>query len=397
MRFNPPSKVEGKRNRVITKNLRTPKSRPLIGILLGLLNVVGVVIAAVALWIAVDANRLTRLALDAAGKQTELSIVATDLTKQALDETQQQTKLTRDAVEATREQVHLARLGIQQAQIVSSWQILTTKAPGNSGKREAMEALVLAGQNLSGIDVSCLAMGSGWDTSEGVCEKPTFLEALNRIRSGNEAELLGGSNLFAGSRIDLSGSDLSGANLTDANLAYSRLDGATFYRAILFDADLSGVSSWAADFSYSRLGGANFSGAKAGGVDFSRAYLGGAEFSRAELRLANFQSANLQDSNLSGASLFLTDFSNAIMDGANISGTKFCVTDSGDVFVDCAMKLIQEQISSAWAWGDDLPVFFAKTRGGEIKKLDFQPPPKCPPSLRANYERAQKTGKPEGC
>jgi hypothetical protein len=48
----------------------------------------------------------------------------------------------------------LQKEAIEKQEIIGAWQLLTTKASGNSGKKEAIEFLASKGAHLSGIDLS---------------------------------------------------------------------------------------------------------------------------------------------------------------------------------------------------------------------------------------------------
>ena len=125
--------------------------------------------------------------------------------------------------------------------LARNWQILTTPAPGNSGKVEALEYLASQGQSLRGIDISCKAMGGIEVDESGVkrCKREPYLRGLNL----SEEKL--------GFKVELQGADLSGALLSGANLS----------GADLWEADLSGARLWEADLSGANLNGASFSNA----------------------------------------------------------------------------------------------------------------------------------------
>ncbi|MGK0271320.1 MAG: hypothetical protein ACI88H_001978 [Cocleimonas sp.] len=142
-----------------------------------------------------------------------------------------------------------------------AWQLITTKAPGNSGKRQALEYLN---------------------------EYILFFK--------KRSPLIG---------VDLSGVFLQGVNLSDANLYKANLSGANLYKANLSGANLYEV---------------NLSGADLNEVNLSDAKLYKADLSGAELSSADLSGANLHEVNLSGADLHKADLSGADLSGADLSG-----------------------------------------------------------------------------
>lgn len=61
--------------------------------------------------------------------------------------------------------------------IERAWTRLLTRAGGNIGKGEALNTLIAEGQNLSGLDLSCEAIG-GWDDSAKKCNKPPIFTRI---------------------------------------------------------------------------------------------------------------------------------------------------------------------------------------------------------------------------
>ena len=135
---------------------------------------------------------------------------------------------------------------------VHAWQLLTTPAPGNSGKREALEYLngqpwywpVRQRSSLTGVDLSEARHGGGVHL------------ARTKLRSAN----LKGSN-FDGA--DLSGSDLAGSDFFGASFRNASLNGANLRGADLRKADLRG-----ADLSQSNLTDALLHSANIGNTVF---------------------------------------------------------------------------------------------------------------------------------
>lgn len=138
----------------------------------------------------------------------------------------------------SRQEEQLARLHDRE---VDAWQLLTTHASGNSGKRWALEYLISIGQELEKIDLS----GS------------TYLQS---------AKLAGG--YFAGANFsgnDLGGADFKGAKLSGARFNHSNLNLTEFNAK---GTDLLGATFWNA-----KLLGTKFAGADLLGADFSGALM----------------------------------------------------------------------------------------------------------------------------
>ena len=74
-------------------------------------------------------------------------------------------------------QINEAKKQAQDSAVINAWQILTTPAPGNSGKKEALETLVKAGKNLDGIDLSSKRNGE-WVYLEGLNVAGVYLLTL---------------------------------------------------------------------------------------------------------------------------------------------------------------------------------------------------------------------------
>ena len=136
----------------------------------------------------------------------------------------------------------------------TNWMLLTTPAPGNSGKVEAMQYLASKRQPLDGIDLSCEAMGGVGPNERGeeVCVRPTYLGSLNLSKATH------------GWKVSLTGANLSGANLRLANLSgaslkFANLSGANLLSANLSDANLEHANLSGADLALADLSGANLS------------------------------------------------------------------------------------------------------------------------------------------
>ena len=237
--------------------------------------------------------------------------------------------------------------------VVSAWTLVTTSAPGNSGKREALEylnredglcfewlwggcALVLKSRTmLVGIDLSDSRSGGG----------SVYLQEVNLSGANLSEANLSGANLL---RANLTGANLSEANLSGANLLRANLLKTNLLKADLSGADLSGADLTGANLLKANLFGANLSGADLFGANLSRADLTGANLTRANLLGANlsgahFLGANLLKADLTGANLSQANFFEANLSEANLSGANL----SG------AHQLSQVQLNAACAAPND--------------------------------------------
>ena len=57
------------------------------------------------------------------------------------------------ALQETVKSNELAREAIDDSHIAQSWQIITARAPGSSGKKQALERLYASGESLQGVDL----------------------------------------------------------------------------------------------------------------------------------------------------------------------------------------------------------------------------------------------------
>lgn len=200
----------------------------------------------------------------------------------------------------------------QAATKFRAWQTLSSTAPGNIGKAEAMEYLVSVDEVLDRTDA-----------------RKAYLAG---------AQIAGVSLSHA----DLSESDLTNADLREAIMIESRLDGVVMPGAQFDFAVLDELSARRAN-----LIGASMVGVSASGADFFGASLDAADLTTADLSFANLSGATLTGATLTGAALRM----------ANISGVDF----SG------ASGLIQEQIMSACIVDGDAPV---NMPAGEVNFTD---------------------------
>ena len=247
--------------------------------------------------------------------------------------------------------------------VVRAWTLVTTPAPGNSGKKEALEylnsedglcfgwlwgwcAVVLKSRTaLVGIDLSHSRLG--------LSDSPVAASAFDFVGRGvylqqanlPEADLshanLSGANLFA--------ANLSGATFLRADLQHTFLPMADFSEADLTGANLSGVFSVELNLFRANLFGADLSKATLVAAVLSEARLGGANLARVDLRGADLCEADLSRADLSGADLygaflFEADLSEANLAGANLSDANVSGADLSNV-----PHLAQEQLDVACA------------------------------------------------
>lgn len=179
----------------------------------------------------------------------------------------------------------------QEERITRAWQLLTTKAPGNSGKIEALQylnrqifpnwllwfPLTKEQVSLQGIDLMPPILAEKWkqtpkEKRESVdnCTQLTYLQKVK----------------------------LPDAILVNATLVCSDLRAADLRGAYLREADLQGASLWEADLQ---------------GADLQEVNLRGADLREADLR-----GANLWETDLQGASLWKADLRGAVLQDADL-------------------------------------------------------------------------------
>lgn len=195
------------------------------------------------------------------------------------------------AVEAT----EIARVGLTDQQTVGSWQILSNRSSGASGKQYALERLLELQSKVVGLKLDCEYVGGQWGiysrTGQKWCNDGLDMRDLRAVGAGAQQLELG--------LIDAAGGDFTGALFQNVRIGGSDLSYADFENATFVDSQFVGV-----DFS---------------GGDFI-----GAEFHRANATRLNFTNAFLQ-----GTVLNFTDPIQALGVGdqsrtINISGARFC-------------------------------------------------------------------------
>ena len=208
---------------------------------------------------------------------------------------------------------------------VHVWQLVTTKAPGNSGKIAALEYL----NKEDGLFCYEWLRGrlNWWhgDNNKGsgcikLLKSRTSLVGIDLSRSNYAASgkasgvFLQGINLR---RAILTGANLRDANLRDANLRDANLTGTNLIEAKLADAVLSG-----ARLTEAKLVGADLSGAKLIDVIMHKAELNHAILYKADMSDANLIEAKLVGADLTGAKLVDADLSGANLSNSDLSGAK---------------------------------------------------------------------------
>ena len=226
---------------------------------------------------------------------------------------------------------------------VRAWQLVTTSAPGNSGKRAALEYLnkedgILCFEWLRGklqwfhgeedMDVGCLIL----------MKRREKLVGLDLTSSSINAGAVspGSSGVFL-EDIDLRGAILTGANLNGADLRRSNFTEAHMLATQLDDTRLG----------RSQLNKAYMFRASLKAAHLDNADLTGAVLNSADLTKAALYNAKLVDSLLMGASLIDTilysaDFTNADLNGANLKGARL---DGANL--SASINLSQSQLDQA--------------------------------------------------
>lgn len=237
----------------------------------------------------------------------------------------------------------------EEERTVRAWQLVTTKATGNSGKREALEYL-----NRQGTILGWPAKDDHWAYDWLPLKKRTELVGINL-----GVEKTGDPGTFL-NKADLPGAALSNANLVEAlansaNLQGADLQNATLNRAELRRADLARADLAEADLVGTLLYGANLREANLSGGNLSDAGLRGADLTNANLRYSTLVHAKLQKAVLVGADLSFASLAGALLAGADLTDAKLDdVNLSGanfvfGPFVNPAKGLKQSQVASAWA------------------------------------------------
>ena len=150
----------------------------------------------------------------------------------------------------------VAQFGIEhdervKERVVRAWTLVNAAAPGNSGKREALEYL-------NRVD--------GWLCFEWLWEECAIVRKPRTMLVGIDLSTsrLGGDGVF------LIGVNLSRAVLSSANLSEAALINANLSGALLINANLSGATLINANLSGANLSSANLSGAMLSSAELFR-------------------------------------------------------------------------------------------------------------------------------
>ena len=192
-----------------------------------ILEFVGLITAIAALgvgvWALIETRKSNKLAREAMEEARKLS-------RESINKASEANKLSRESINKASEANKLAREAIDDSRIAQSWQIVTTRAPGSSGKKQALERLYASGESLQGVDLSCQTMG-GWDDEKQGCTHRTNLQGLDlaKTEGGTRANLKLVNFSYADMwDANLTGADMVGADLLGAKMSGANLSGAVF-------------------------------------------------------------------------------------------------------------------------------------------------------------------------
>ena len=287
---------------------------------------------------------------------------------------------------------------------VRAWTLVTTAAPGNSGKKEALEylnsedglcfgwlwgwcAIVLKPQTaLVGIDLSYSRLGLSQAplglSALGLAGRGVYLQHANLPEANLSHANLSGANLFDANlsgatflRADLSHAFLPMTDLSDANLSGANLSGVFSFDANFTKADLSGADLSAAILPMAILSEANLVHATLARVDLRGADLCEADLSRADLSGADLLGAFLLEANLSEADLTGANLSEANVSGADLS--KVLNLSQAQLDVACAAPNAPPSVPSYLNWAahecDPRPRLSPALRGSKFDISELVP------------------------
>lgn len=257
-----------------------------------------------------------------------------------------------------------------------AWKLITTSAPGNSGKIEALEYLNTSLRipnprkwNLPfgwKLPIGPMQDTCGEDYTDGVpdiwaliCDFGPF-----KPKTPLNAIDLSGTREFDGKKwekdVYLSGLKLPSSYLFDAHLEGVLIDHADLHRARLIGARLTSASLDNTDLEDAQLDRAGLCDAGLWGTLLNRAQLSFADMRFAFVRGASFEHANLTRANLARAILWNANFNHANLTNAELAGAEIQDTDLRNV-----SGLTQRQIDSACI------------EGGTILPNGLSKPPPC--------------------
>lgn len=241
---------------------------------------------------------------------------------------------------------------------IQSWQILTTRAPGNSGKIKALQYLNRGSQEqgrwlprlpftkvqnpLNGIELMPPSVANQREQSKmkrklvvDNCTQYTYLRNVQLPGAILTDAIFACSDLQNANlqqadmqRGDLRGANLRYAELQHAELQWASLRGANLRQAKMWKTDLrwadlqranlQGAELWKANMQHAKLQSATLFGAKLWMATLPWAELQKANLQEAILRRAMLRRTNLQSANLTGADLREADLEFADLTGANL-------------------------------------------------------------------------------
>ena len=234
-----------------------------------------------------------------------------------------------------------------EERIARAWQILTTNAPGNSGKIEALEFLARNNVPLTDIDLSCKSNGGHWLQARNFCQAGrVYLRNLD----------LSIQNI--GLRVNLNGANFSGADLTGASF-----DGAILNNAIFNGAILEGVS-----LRDTFLLTTSFDGivTSRGTGSFDLPIQKG-HYSQS-VRGIDFTGALLTSNSFKEADLFKAKFDGEVV-GADFSRARLTLTDFAGV--ELWLPELDEMFGQSWVWTSSLNSELPRFTNPIIHPRDF--------------------------
>ncbi len=222
---------------------------------------------------------------------------------------------------------------------VRAWQVVTTPACGNSGKREALEYLnsgkyewwpdwvhwpFKKRTELIGLNLS----------RDPMCSTDTYLQRVNLYRAKLDQARLSSVDLSSAIlteasmvKVNLTGASLSEASLLRASMVRANLTEVNMQRTKLIAADLSRANLYLSNGFGAELSRAILVRVNLGRARFTEADMSGANLKGAKIRDAVLHSVNLAGANLAGAVLNNSDLTDANLTGSNLGGASFLGTD----------------------------------------------------------------------
>lgn len=184
---------------------------------------------------------------------------------------------------------------------MNAWQLLASQAPGNSGKKEALEYLNRKGESLIGIDLSSHLDAN--PNSSGPYFYNLKLEDATLENSALEKAVILSSEFI---NTNVTHADLSSISVSRSNFVEFKASGA----------NLSNSS-----FTSSELVSAKFMGANLNDSLFFKTDLRDTDFAHSEVKRANFHKVNLSGSNLFLAKFHDTKLRDVSLVNANLEFT----------------------------------------------------------------------------